>query len=795
MRLPLIVFAPFAAAALALIVGRWTGRRTGWLMVLSALTSFSATISLMVSGGGEHQAAAGYAYEWIPGLTIHFNLLADPFGLFFAALVSGIGTLVGVYSLHYIPELPNARVGRYYAALIAFMGAMLGVSLADDLILLFVFWEVTSITSFMLIGFWYEDEKAKKGALTALQVTGLGGLAMMAGFIIVGNVTGTFSISELRESPLLIAKLVTSPLFDAALILVFLGAFTKSAQFPFHFWLPNAMVAPTPVSTYLHSATMVKAGIFLVGRMLPIFSENAMWSPVLITIGLFTFVYTAYQAFSETDLKAILARTTLSTLGLVMFVYGLKAADQDVLQILNHAAYKGTLFLIVGIVEHATHTRDVRELGGLRKRMPITFIIAVLACLSMAGIPPFLGFLAKETLYAQLVYGDTFAGRPDLQWFVIGAAVLANAFIFAVALKIIFGVFCGKETEKAHHAHEAEKGLWVPAACLVAFAVIFGLLGVTHITENVMNGLSSNLNHEVHAHISLIPSHLPPVILTIITISIGILIYQNQNGVERVQNAVKRIIPMAQKVWDEILHGVANAATWYSDRWQSGSLRWYLGGILVFAAGLTLWALYWSGVQLSNVAIDLDDVPWYAICLLVLLAAAGITVAVSRSRLQAAVAVTATGFLTSLIFVVYQSPDILLTQILIETVSTIFVLLILYFMPAWKREPLNPFSKLVNFSIAAAVGFSMFLYVLFATSDKYRTTDNLGSDFLSAALPGAGGENAVNVIIVDFRAGDTSGEITVLVLVAILVYGLLRSRRKGKPATRELTPALDAPEA
>ncbi len=785
LRQPFIVFLPFLAAAMALLIGRWTGRRTGWLMILAAATSFVLTVSLMVAPA---QAMFSYDYNWIESLTIRLSFLGDPFGLFFAALVSGIGTMVGIYSLHYIPELPNARVGRYYAALIAFMGAMLGVSLSDDMMLLFVFWEITSITSFMLIGFWYEKDEAKKGALTALQVTAMGGLAMMAGFIMVGNVTGTFSLHELRNSPDLIAKLEASSIFVPALLLVLLGAFTKSAQWPFHFWLPNAMVAPTPVSCYLHSATMVKAGVFLVGRMLPLFGNAECWSPILISVGLFTFVYTAYQAFQETDLKAILARTTLSTLGLVMFVYGLKASPQDALQILNHAAYKGTLFLIVGIVEHATHTRDIRLLGGLRKHMPITFGIALLAALSMSGLPPFLGFMAKEALYAEVLHSPVLAGRADLHWLIIGACVVANAFTFAVACKLIFGVFLGKETEAAHHAHEAERGLWMPAAGLVSVAVILGVLGVSPLTQNLVASLSSYQPaahgaaagaEPAHLHVSLIPHEVGPVVLTIFTIAIGLLLYQNRAVVEAAQRRIAGALPAMQRIWDEMLHSVSAFATAYSDYWQRGSLRWYLGAILAFSTALMLYMLDWTGIPLEAVKINTSEVPWYALSLMVLLCVAGVTLALSRSRLQAAVASTATGFLTSLMFVVYRSPDILLTQILIETVATIFLLLILYFMPPFpKREPLSHIGRFTNLAIAVAVGFAAFLYVLYTTSETFRTKDNLAIPFLEASKPIGGGDNAVNVVIVDFRAGDTMGEITVLFLVSVLVYGLIRSRRK-----------------
>jgi NADH:ubiquinone oxidoreductase subunit 5 (subunit L)/multisubunit Na+/H+ antiporter MnhA subunit len=759
--LVVIVFLPFVASALALLLGRRLGRSTGGLMVVAAMISFTGALYVAVQGGG------AFERPWIDGLNINLALRGDNFGLFFAMLVAGIGTLVGIYSCAYIPKLEPARIGRYYAALIAFMGAMLGVSLSDDMILLFVFWEITSITSFILIGFWYEREEGRKGANTALQVTALGGLAMMVGFVMVGVITGTFSISALQESDALRQTLTTSPLFTAALLLILAGAFTKSAQWPFHFWLPNAMVAPTPVSTYLHAATMVKAGIFLLGRMLPIFGSNELWTPIVATVGGITFALASYHALMETDLKAILARTTLAILGLVTMLYGLKLADQDVLQIFSHGAYKGALFLVVGIVEHATHTRDIRELRGLRHKMPITFVLLILASLSMAGLPPFFGFLAKEALYAGLL--------ENQQWFVIAVSVVSNAFIFAVSWKLIIDLFCGEPSEKASHAHEAGFWLWMPPAVLAGIATVMGL--ISHTTGELVNHLSSDTH--AHVHVALIPDlhHPGPLILSLTTITLGIVVFKARHRINAVQAKLDVVAPM-QKVWDLGIAAVTAAAVGYSQRWQNGSLRWYFTMIWLFTVGLATWALMHFGLSLNDVTISTATMQWYGVGVCALLAVAGMTVVRSKTRLGAAIAMTATGFLTALLFLVYRSPDIVLTQILIETVSTIFILLILLYMPAWTPDRLSPSVKLMNVFTAVVVGVLMFVFVLMVTSEQFRQPDNLAADYLTRALGDAGGANAVNVIIVDFRATDTTGEIAVLVLVGLLVYGMLRSRRR-----------------
>jgi multicomponent Na+:H+ antiporter subunit A len=785
--LPTIVFLPFAAAALALVIGRFTGQKTGWLMVATAAASFGLSLGAFTDPG---VAPTVFNYAWIPDLGINLTFRGDAFGLFFACLVSGIGLLVGIYSTYYIPKLDNARVGRYYAALIAFMGAMLGIALSDDMIQLFVFWEITSITSFMLIGFWYEEDVARKGAWTALQVTALGGLAMMVGFVMIGVVTGTFSISGLADNEALKHTLAASPLFFPALLLILGGAFTKSAQVPFHFWLPGAMVAPTPVSTYLHAATMVKAGIFLVGRMLPIFSSSAAWSPILITFGLVTFVLGAYQAFRETDLKAILARTTLSTLGLVMMVYGLKAADQDAIQILNHAVYKGALFLVVGIVEHFAHTRDLTKLGGLKKDLPITFWLCVLAGLSMAGLPPFLGFVAKESLYTQLLENEVVSGGT--KWLVIAASVTANAFVFAVSFKVIIGVFLGAKPEAAgqeahghgggeeeHAGHGEHPGLWLSPAVLAAIAVGLGLASVTDFTHHLINRLSS-AGAAAEAHATLIPSlsHPGPLLLSLATIGLGIFFYRQRVAVNGVQERVQKLVPAMQDVWDRVMHAVTTFAEGFSSRWQNGSLRWYFTGILSFTVGLSLWGLWRGGITLGHVKADFTDAPLEALALCVLLVITTFMLVRSKTRLGAAIASTAIGFLVALVYVVYSSPDIVLTQILIETVSTIFLLLVLFFMPAFKKESIAPLSKAWQMGLSAVVGVTVTLFVLLSTG-PFKTWDNLAADYLTRSYSQANGHNAVNVIIVDFRAMDTTGEITVLVVVGLCVYGLLRARRKA----------------
>ncbi len=775
--LALILAAPFVAALVSVLFGRALGRWSGLLMIAAAAISFGGLLAL---AGAPNVVLLDH--DWIPSLGVSFRLRADAFGTFFALLISGIGALVGVYSLRYIPkDLAKPRLARYYGALSAFMGAMLGIALADDLILLFVFWEITSITSFLLIGFWYEEEIPRQGALTALLVTAMGGLSMMAGFVLVGLATGTFAVSEIVASEARLAALAASPAFVPAMLLVLVGAFTKSAQVPFHFWLPGAMVAPTPVSTYLHAATMVKAGLFLLGRMTPLFAASLAWPLLVAPIGLATLFVGAWQSFRESDLKALLAYATVSTLGLVTLTYGLRAPEQDALQILSHATYKGTLFLVAGIVEHATGTKDLRHLGGLRKTLPITFVLCVVGVLSLGGIPPLFGFAAKEALYATLLESPILASQPLLRGLVVALVVTANAFLLASGLKFLLGAFFGAEPAERHHGpHPAHEGhgesviLWFPPAILVLGTVALGLLAATGVTQALVSGFSSDPH--AHLHVSLFPAHPGPLLLSLVTIALGVVLYRQRALVGALQDGFDRLPPM-QEAWDGLVERVTRFAEFYSSRWQSGSLRWYFSAVLVFSAAIGLFALESGGLSIQSASVGLQNLTWSGLGLAGLMIFATIAVVRSDTRLGAALALTSSGFLVALMYAIYRSPDILLTQILIETVSTIFILLVLYFMPPFRKDGLSPAQTAWNAAVAAFFGLAMFVFVILCASPGFRETNSIARDYLTRSLAEAGGRNAVNVIIVDFRAMDTQGEITVLVVVGLCVYGLLRARR------------------
>lgn len=777
--LPICLLLPFAAMAGVLVAGRRLGHRSGWLVLAAALAAVTAVLELARAPG----PTPHFTRPWFPALGIAFALRGDGFALLLAGLVTGIGALVAFYALGYLAEEDAARMRRFWAALAAFMGSMVGIALADDLILLFVCWEITSVASFLLIGHRNQDDDARAGALVSLQVTALGGLAMSVGFLLIAQVTGTFSLSRLEADRALVTALLASPLATPALLLVCAGAFTKSAQVPFHFWLPRAMVAPTPVSTYLHAATMVKAGVFLLGRMHPLFGSAPLWAPLLITVGTLSMVLGAYQAFREIDLKAILARTTASALGAITLVYGLGATGGDSLAILHHALYKGALFLVAGIVEHHAHTRRLDQLGGLARELPVVFLACAVAAFSMAGFPPLLGFAAKESFYAELFENAYLILHPGLQVAVLLAAVATSVFLVAVAGKLVAGVFLGPARgprDSAEHATHSALPLW-PAPVILASGTLFlGLASLGDLTTDLVRVTASGPGERVH--VALIPPIGRPFYASLLALAIGCGLYWKRSTIEDLLGRLPRL-PSASAVWDAAMQGIVRTGESYSQRWQNGSLRWYLSATVLSVPVVALYALHTGGLSYRDVTANLVDMPWYGLLFCLLLAMATMLAVRARTRLAAAIATTTIGFLVAMLFVVYRSPDILLTQILIETVSTIFVLLVLIFMPPFRPVDMPPSRRLAHFGIAAAFGVTITLLLLLSVTPGLRELDNIATrpgGLLSLALADGGGHNAVNVIIVDIRAVDTNGEITVLVVVGLCIYGLLRSRRSAQ---------------
>jgi multicomponent Na+:H+ antiporter subunit A len=763
---------PFFAAGVVAVLGRALGRAGGWVVLVSALASAGLLAALPTL------EPASFRAEWIPSLGVEFHLRADPFGLFFAVLVTAIGALVTLYSLAYLRDEAPSDARRYYAALATFMGAMVGIALADDLILLFVFWEITSLSSFVLIGHRFETADARTGAVRALLVTALGGLVMSVGFLLTGSIAGTFSMSALTADPEIVERILDSPLSAAALLCILAGAFTKSAQFPFHFWLPKAMVAPTPISAYLHAATMVKAGIFLLARMEPVYGTSPLWAPVLVTVGATSFLLGAWQTSRETDLKAILARGTGASLGGFVLMYGLGAAGQDAMQILSHALYKGALFLVVGIVEHRTHTRDLDKLGGLARSMPVVCAVFCVAALSMAGVPPLFGFVAKEGQFVALLESDVLS--PPFRAVLLATTVAGSAFLAAAAWRMTAGIFFG--AARGAHAHDADHGsgfaLLVSPGLLAAGAFGLGLLAATPATIDALVSYSSQPGARLE--LSSIPHAGAAFACSLAALTLAAALVAMRPALSSLADRL-RVLPRAEDLWDSFVAGVMELGSAYSRRWENGSLRWYLGVTLASLPLFIAIALESTGLSYRRIDVSLRELPWQGLAVCAMLGVATIAAVLARTRLAAAITTTMVGFLVAMVFVIYRSPDILLTQVLIESVSTIFLLLVLVHLPPFRLPDLSGPARLLNVGVAGAVGLSVTVLLLLAMSPGLRELDNVATrpgGLLSRSLADGGGANSVNVIIVDLRALDTTGEVTVLVVVGLCIYGLLRTRRR-----------------
>ena len=696
---------------------------------------------------------------WAPnlGLTLAFHF--DGLGLLFANLITGIGVVIVLYAISYLEGHP--LLGRFLVTLFAFMGSMLGVVLSDNILLLFVFWELTGFTSYFLIAFDHERAEARRSALQALLVTGAGGLALLGAGVGISQITGTTSLSELRLTGF---PLVEHPAYAILAGLVLLAAFTKSAQFPFHFWLPNAMEAPTPVSGYLHSATMVKAGLYLVARMTPLLGGTPFWMGLVATAGTLTMVGAAYRSLLETDLKRILAYTTLAALGAIMLMLSAGTAVATaaaLVYLVAHAFYKGALFLVAGTVDHGTGTRDIRELSGLRRVLPGAAVAGGLAAFSMAGLPPLFGFIAKEGFYQSLAAFDLAPFGPTV---FLALAVGASAMMGAAALIAGVQPFVGKVT-KPSDAHAPPPALWIAPVVLAGIGPVLGI--VPAIAETALIQAVAPVVGEV-APIGLALWHglTPALLLSVITVILTLVIYRFR--------AVARGGPFVHSPGTEELYtGTLAALDALSRRvapaLQSASIRSYVRVIVVTAVGLVGAAFLVSG--------DLPEIqggsPIRAheaiVALLIMLGA--ISAAVARTAMAAVLSLGAVGYGIGLLYVLFSAPDLAATQFTIETLTVVIFVLVFYQFSGF-GDKLTWMHRTRDALIAAAVGTTITFLVLVAAGTG--SVSRLADYFVEAAPTLAHGRNVVNVILVDFRAFDTMGEITVLVTVAIGVRALLK---------------------
>lgn len=764
--MPIAVLAVHGALALAApALARRLGRKT---LLVCALAPASAVGWALMSAVDVNLDPVTSVVSWVPSVGLYAQFRLDAFALVMVLLVSGIGTLMFVYAAAYFPQ-DERKLGGFAAALTAFAGAMFGLVLADNLILLFVFWELTSITSFFLIGTKDRDPAARGAALQALLTTGAGGLALLGGLVLIGQAAGTYTLSGILASP------PAGTGVTAGLVLVLLGAFTKSAQVPFHAWLPGAMAAPTPVSAYLHSATMVKAGVYVIARLAPAFALVPVWRPAVIGVGAMTMLLGAYRALRQVDLKLLLAYGTVSQLGFMVVMFGVGTPDATfagVTLILAHGLFKATLFLVVGVIDVRTGSRDIRELSGLRRAMPLMFAVAVVAGASMAGLPPLVGFIAKEAAFEGLLAGESGA----MGTFAVMAVVLGSALTVAYTLRFLFGAF-GRDTRATSLRRPATPGLVAPAALLAGLTVVIGVL--PFLVDNLLNAAATALDPAWTPHkVSLWHGLNVALGLSVLAVLGGVVAFIQRRRVELWQSGAPALLS-AQTAYEATVSGVVRTARRVTGVVQQGSLPTYLLVILTTAivlpgAALLMAAPPWPVLPLASNALQA------AICLLAVVAALASTL-VAR-RFAAVLLLGAVGYSVAALFVLHGAPDLALTQMLVETLSLVIFVLVLRHLPSRFGTRPAPIDRVLRFGVAALVGAGVFVFALMAGAA--RTGPSVSREYIARAYPEAEGRNIVNVILVDFRALDTLGEITVLLTAALGIASLVVGGRLTRsPAT------------
>lgn len=763
----LAVFSVFALAALTpWLIGR-AGNHIGWLLALLplSLTLYFASFIPAISNG----EVILQSWAWLPGLDIQLSFMLDGLSLLFALLISFIGTFILIYAGSYLQGHPY--LGRFYVIMLCFMASMLGMVLSDNLVSLFVFWELTSITSYLLIGFNHEDKDARKSALQGLFVTVGGGLALMAGLIMLGMLGGSYNLSDILASN---DTLLESSLATGMILCILLGTFTKSAQFPFHFWLPNAMAAPTPVSAYLHSATMVKAGIYLMARLNPALGEHPLWTVLLCSAGGITMVLGAYLAYSATGVKKVLAYSTVMALGTLTLLIGIgseKAMIAFVVFLLGHSLYKGALFMIAGALDHETGTKDLTLMGGLRKAMPWTATAAMIAGLSLAGLPPLFGFIGKELLLEAVL------GANWLATMLLGFALIAATLGIAVAASVALKPFWGAAGNTPKKPHEAPLAMLLGPLVLALTSLLFGLLPFLPERWLVAATVDAVYGGDADFYLSLWHGINLPLLLSIGSLLAGSLLYvywpRNRSGLAAFNQTLSRYGPEAG--YFKMMEGLVGIAAWQTRVLQNGVTGHYMIVLIMTAVALTGYTLLSQyGLRL---AFDLADMRVYEVLIALLMALSVIYVIFTRSRLGAVASVGVLGFMVALIFIFFSAPDLGITQVLVETLTVILLVLVLFKLPGFSNYSTR-FEVCRDGIVAGLFGVLMTLLVLAALDVRYFET--ISSYFVEASYPEAQGRNVVNVILVDFRALDTLGEIFVLGIAALGVLSMLRLRAEAR---------------
>ncbi|GGA96902.1 DUF4040 domain-containing protein [Macrococcus hajekii] len=720
--------------------------------------------------------------NWIPALGVNFSFRLDSLSLIFFTLISFIGVLVVLYSIFYLSTHEN--LPKFYSFLLLFMIAMYGVVLSTNTIILYVFWELTSISSFLLISFWYKKKAAQQGALKSFLITVFGGMMMLLGFIALYVLTGSNDITQIAA---LLKGRDQSTLYYFAMGAIMLGALTKSAQFPFHIWLPDAMEAPTPVSAYLHSATMVKAGIYLLLRFMPVFSGEPVFQWVLIIDGLMTMLIGSLFAVRQSDLKGLLAYSTISQLGMIVSMIGLAAFESNdvtfralivlaltaaLLHIINHGLFKAALFMGAGIVDHAAHTRDLNKLGGLRKAMPITFTVMTIAALSMAGIPFLNGFLSKEMFLTVLV--DLRGLDVKIVWLLVAVGVIASIGTFVYSLIAIIRTFLGEQTIEIEEGES--KGILLSPVILAFLVVLLFFIPNFLLFSLIEPALHQVLDFDPTDYVT--PIHAwhgfnLPLYLTILIIVLGTLIVWS--GVYKKlfpkykEMPLNRIYKYTLRSVDVISHNLIRRIM--TDR-LNHYLMFLFGVIIVATLPISL------TVMLSVYpAFEMSDISFYMLILTAFIVIASLVLLKVQSRMTATVLVGAIGYGTSMVYILMYAPDLALTQFVIETITTVLFLSCFYHLPNLEKENKSRINRIV--SLIIALSMTLLVVSMMIISQSTELFDSI-TEYYKKAYDLTGGKNIVNAILGDFRAFDTMLEGVVLMITGLGIYSLIRRKVGAK---------------
>ena len=788
MSLPLVVLLPFLGAIAAPLFAQ--GGRTAIAIAASvpaliALAALYPHWETLANGG-----TVLHSYPWLPTLGISFSFRLDGLSLLFALLILVIGLLIILYSRYYLKAHEN--VGKFYALLLCFKGSMLGIVMSSNLLLMMIFWELTSLTSFLLISFWNHKQDARRGARMALAVTGGGGLAPLARFLNIGIVVGSFELDDVLAAG---DQIKAHAMYPVALTLVLLGAFTKSAQFPFHFWLPHAMQAPTPVSAYLHSATMVKAGVFLMARLYPALAGTEQWFYMVSFTGMATLLLGAYVAMFKHDLKGLLAYSTVSHLGLITLLFGMGtqlAAVAAVFHIINHATFKASLFMAAGIIDHETGTRDMRRINGLWRYMPHTATLAMVAASSMAGVPLLNGFLSKEMFFAEslaLNLPGMWAWLPPI------VATLAGIFSVAYSARFIHEVFfIGKPVDlPIYPPHEPPRYMKFPVEILVFTCVMVGMFPAISVGPLLYAAASATLGGSVPDYqLTIIHGLNLPLLMSFAAFFGGLLMYSQRQRFFDFHARFREIDEKA--VFEAIVARCVGLAHRFTTRIENGALQRYSLLLVVAVIAVAVAPLASLGVFVGKTGLSPIDWPT-AFAAGVLIVSAFATALMHRERFFALVLLSVVGLLVALGFARFSAPDLAMTQLSVEVVTIVLLMLALYYMPSWTPLETSIPRRIRDIVIALVAGVGMTLVTLAMLT---RPFSSISWFFLENSKPGGGGTNVVNVILVDFRGFDTLGEITVLAIAALGIYAMLKNTMltppagdgQGHPWTRDAHPMM-----